>query len=520
MPIKKTYDEVKRIIEEKGSQLVSAEYVNGITPLEIKLNCGHEVKMTLDNFIYRNKKGKNKCRNCNISVIINIDKNKKFLESFIKNSKDIHGDLYNYEKVIYKGCDKKVIIKCNDHGDFEQTPTLHLKGSGCPKCANILRNINNKKSTDIFIQQAKLVHNNKYDYSKVNYNTSKIKVIIICSIHGEFEQLPNVHLHGSGCQQCNSDKLSKIFLLTTEQFIEKAISKHGDKYDYTKVKYIKSNKELTIICKIHGDFKQIANSHLQGHGCPYCGNVIKKTNEEFILEAKQIHGDLYDYSKTIYISSFNKVKIICKIHGEFEQIARSHIIGRGCILCGYVCSGLKSRKTIEQFIMEANNVHENKYDYSRVIYINSVTNIKILCLKHGEFETTPYNHINGRGCLKCIKSQYSKKAIRWLNYIALKNNLYIQHAENEGEYKIGRYKVDGYCKENNTCYEFQGDYFHGNPNIFSLNDYNKLLKCTFGELLIKTYEKIITLTKLGYNVVMIWENDWDRVEKENKKLIV
>ena len=162
----------------------------------------------------------------------------------------------------------------------------------------------------------------------------------------------------------------------------------------------------------------------------------------------------------------NNIIIKCKIHGNFEQIATSHLVGRGCILCGYVKSGQAFRKSQEQFISEANKLYGNKYDYTETKYITCDTKITIKCKIHGNYTTTPHYHLNGRECIKCNPSNYSKKSIRWLEYVSKKENINIQHALNGGEYKIGTYRVDGYCKEKNTCYEFLGDYFHGNPKVF------------------------------------------------------
>lgn len=104
---------------------------------------------------------------------------------------------------------------------------------------------------------------------------------------------------------------------TTEIFIEKARKKHGDLYDYSKTIYVRSKDEVIIICSIHGEFKQIAGNHLQGLKCNLCNNRRKCNTEEFIIKANIKHNFIYDYSKTIYTGAFNKIIIICKVHGEF-----------------------------------------------------------------------------------------------------------------------------------------------------------------------------------------------------------
>ena len=244
--------------------------------------------------------------------------------------------------------------------------------------------------TKEFIAKAKAVHGDKYDYSKVNYVDCNTKVTIICPSHGEFEQAPRTHLSGRGCPDCAKQRM------TTEEFIEKAKKVHGDKYDYSKVKYVNKDTKVTIICPTHGEFEQNPRSHLTGQGCPACGGSRKVTTEEFIKKARKVHGDKYDYSKVDYVNNNTKVTIICPTHGEFEQKPSGHLTGRGCPYC----SG-KKKLTTEEFIEKARKVHGDKYDYSKVNYVDSNTKVTIICPTHGEFEQIPYLHYSGGGCPSC-----------------------------------------------------------------------------------------------------------------------
>ena len=137
--------------------------------------------------------------------------NKKNTEDFIAISKKIHGDKYDYSKVEYIGCKSKVIIICNTHRDFEQTPDSHLQGNGCNDCANIDRHYARTSNTDEFIEKSQLVHGERYDYSKVEYISSVPKVIITCRRHVDFEQSPNCHLQGHGCPFCINKTEGKLF---------------------------------------------------------------------------------------------------------------------------------------------------------------------------------------------------------------------------------------------------------------------------------------------------------------------
>lgn len=187
--------------------------------------------------------------------------------------------------------------------------------------------------------------------------------------------------------------------LTTAEFIAKAKEIHGDKYDYSKVNYSGTFNKVCIICPIHGEFWQSANGHLRGRGCPKCNKSKKCNQEEFIQKARKVHGDKYDYSKTVYTKSANKVIITCPIHGDFEQRAGHHIAGSGCPKCVEV--GVANKYNTEIFIQKARKVHGNKYDYSKVNYIDCRTPITIICPKHGEFEQSPAGHLSGQGCYKC-----------------------------------------------------------------------------------------------------------------------
>lgn len=185
-----------------------------------------------------------------------------------------------------------------------------------------------------------------------------------------------------------------------ETFIEIAREVHGVKYDYSKVNYKGTKTKVTIICPKHGEFEQTPYRHLKGQGCIKCGHEkIKEKNglsqEEWIKRAREMHGNKYDYSKVDYINANEKVCIICPKHGEFWQNARNHIRGLGCPKCG------ERFLDKEFFIEKAKKVHGNRYDYSKVNYVNNRTKITIICPEHGEFEQTPNSHLCGKGCQIC-----------------------------------------------------------------------------------------------------------------------
>jgi len=305
-----------------------------------------------------------------------------------------------------------------------------------------------KLTTEIFIERAKKVHKEKYDYSRVEYINNKTKICIICPIHGEFWQTPASHLNGCGCSRCGYEITKEKETLTTEQFIEKAQKVHGNKYDYSKVEYERSNKKISIICPKHGDFWQTPASHLSGIGCPYCANNARKTTEQFIEKAKKIHGDKYDYSKVEYVNSQTKVCIICPIHGEFWQKPAIHLQGKGCQICGG-----NIKLSTDEFIKRAQEIHGNIYDYSKVEYNGMETKVCIICPKHGEFWQTPHNHLK-YGCFKCKNSKLEKE----VREILEKNNIKYEEQKTFDwlKYKQNMY-LDFYLPEYNTAIECQGE---------------------------------------------------------------
>ena len=270
------------------------------------------------------------------------------------------------------------------------------------------QNLKSDILTDIFIENSKKKHGDKYDYSKSKYELNLKEVIIICPEHGKFKQLPKVHKRGSGCQDCGRIKRANSRRSNTDKFIEDAKKIHGDKYNYSKVDYKSNGEPVTIICKTHGDFQIRPNGHLsKKRGCRRCG-IKKITNtKEFIEEAKKIHGETYDYSKVEYKISMEPVTLICKTHGDFQIRPNNHISNEyGCFKCGH---NMKIFSTNE-FIEEAQQIHGDTYDYSKVVYSKMTGKVKIICRNcNEEFEQTASNHITHRQGCSCFKKKTETK---------------------------------------------------------------------------------------------------------------
>lgn len=305
-------------------------------------------------------------------------------------------------------------------------------------------------TTQEFIHKAKQIHGDKYDYSKAEYVNSRTKICIICSTHGEFWQTPSEHLKGSGCFRCAHEYVVQLRKKTKEWFLQKANEVHNNKYDYSTIRYVNVTTKVAIICPIHGEFLQTPRNHVKGAGCPQCSrlhaaSLRRKSNEDFLIKAREVHGEKYDYSKVEYKDAKTSVTIICPIHGEFEQTPTSHLSGSGCSICNRTISAAKRRKSTEDFIKKAQAVHGDKYDYSKVEYVTSATKVCIICKDHGEFWQLPNSHIKGHGCLICRSVGNTKYTKEMCLEVAKKCNsrvefskkypLYVAAAQYHGWYK-------------------------------------------------------------------------------------
>jgi len=247
--------------------------------------------------------------------------------------------------------------------------------------------------------------------------------------------------------------------MKNSNFISKAKKIHGDRYDYSKIKYINAKTNIKIICPTHGLFEQIPNNHLRQGGCPKCSNEQKSNNyssnlDEFIKKSRKIHGDKYDYSKTIYKNSYTRVKISCPTHGVFEQIPGNHTTNkRGCQNCSKKEKINKLSSNVNEFIKKANTIHDNKYDYSNVKYKNAHTKVKIRCLIHGEFKQVPNSHLSGNGCPICKNSKGEEKIRKLLE----ENNISFEFQKSfDGCKNINFLYFDFYLPDCNTCIEYDG----------------------------------------------------------------
>lgn len=313
------------------------------------------------------------------------DKKKRFIDKAIKK----FGNKFDYSQVEYVSSVKPVKIICPEHGEFLQKPSDHLESKyGCPICGKE-HSLKPLLGKEYIIEKSHEKFGDKFDFSKFVYNGINEKSCIICPKHGEFWQTPQSHLRSrTGCPQCGREQT----ILKTEEFIKKARKVHGNKYDYSKVDCKGYFSYVTIICPEHGEFIQRVENHLKGAGCSKCANVIPAiSREEYIERCKAVYKDRvrydFDYDNIVYKNNKTNIKATCKKHGNFEMNPKKFLDGNGCPYC----------RRENKFINEAVKKHEDKYDYSKVVYKDNNTPVCIIDKERGEFWQKPLKHLKGTG---------------------------------------------------------------------------------------------------------------------------
>ena len=282
----------------------------------------------------------------------------------------------------------------------------------------------------------------------------------------------------------------------TKKFIERAKEVHGNKYDYRKTVYTKAKDKVTVTCHKkdkfgyeHGDFELRACNHLLGTGCPKCGNRFAYTIDEWIRNANIVHSNKYDYSLITETKGRSKGKIICPIHGIFEQELASHLSGCGCPKCN---KGVVD--TRDGFIESANKIHRNYYNYDKVVYVNRKVPVIITCPRHGDFEQTPDAHLRGCGCKKCKSSILENIVLKMLNNSGIQYIFQYQF----GDKSI--YKADFFIPETGTIIECQGEQ-HFYPTKFSSKTSDETAVKQLNDRINADIDKYETALKYGYQVI-------------------
>ncbi len=274
--------------------------------------------------------------------------------------------------------------------------------------------------------------------------------------------------------------------LNIEDFVNRSTSIHNGLYDYSFVNYINNTTKVKIICPKHGIFEQTPKNHLKGSGCKECGKIKcidskKITTKEFILKSERIHNDKYDYSNVVVNGVRNKIKIICPIHGEFNQEAHKHLSGHGCKKCTITNNYHFTKMSNEEFVSKSQEIHGDIYNYSFSLYKGSKELVDIECKKHGVFKQYAGVHILGHGCPSCSQSKGEKEISKTLKSLDI--NFIEQKTFNEClNNKTGRFlKFDFYVPCKNLLIEYDGeqhfksiDFFGGTKELENRQNLDKI----------------------------------------------
>lgn len=270
--------------------------------------------------------------------------------------------------------------------------------------------------------------------------------------------------------------------MNCSEIIEISKKTHSIDYDYSLVEDCKLSDNVSIICPKHGIFKPRLSRFLKGSNCPYCVNKAKSNIKDFIFSSNIKHNNFYSYDKFKYINAHTKSIITCPIHGDFEMSPTNHLSGCGCPKCKIDKLKNEFSSNTEEFIEKARLIHGNKYDYSKVEYINRNTQVIIICPIHGEFKQTPASHLTHRGCPICAQSHLENK----IEKLLIDNNIVF---ERQKKFKwLGKQSIDFYIPKLNMGIECQGiqhfklNEFYKNYEEIIKRDINKYNLCTENDL--------------------------------------
>lgn len=398
------------------------------------------------------------------------------LDEILEKFNILHPD-YKYDITYYINNKQRINVICNIGHNFETSIDYHLKGAKCPYCSGF------KKSNEYILNELNIIHSNKYKYHNLDFNSIKKadKIQIICNEHGVFKQSYKHHYNGSGCPKC-----ANVFKKDSKLFIEE-LKKMDNTLNYGQVEYINNKTNINIICPKHGAFmitpNQIINQVREGRQiCVECYSYNKRF-DAFLEKANNKYNNKYLYYD--FVDNKKKMRIVDKETGfEYNQVPNNHIN----------CDYFYNKSDIDKFIKKSKEVHGDKYDYSKVEYINHKCKIKLICDKFHEFEQIVDNHLRGAGCPKCNRFDIKENSL----YEFIKENYDGQIITSNRNILDGK-ELDIYLPELNLAFEFNGLYWH-----------NELFKDKKYHL-----DKTNNCLKKNIKLIHIWEDDWD-----NKKSII
>ena len=321
---------------------VVVTYVNSSTDVGVRFDSGFSRSVSVGNLV------KGKVSDTTSPKVSSWNTGRKLTnDAVLKSFVEKHGDLYDYSRVDYKDSASPVLIGCRIHGFVEVTTYQHLNTGGCHECGKLKKKT--PTSFEEFVSRAKATHGEKYSYHKESFSLMHNRTKITCKTHGDFTQQAASHVVGRGCQKCALIVMGNTHKDSSEDFLKKAVAKHGDTYDLSLVEYKHHDVDITIGCTAHGQFQMRPDRFLKGQACPVCSRLeqsmsLRHDKEKFIAKAEAIHGKSYDYTAVEYITSKKDVLIGCTTcNSVFSQTPHNHVAGKhGCPVCN-ACGFIRAK---------------------------------------------------------------------------------------------------------------------------------------------------------------------------------
>jgi very-short-patch-repair endonuclease/Zn finger protein HypA/HybF involved in hydrogenase expression len=486
-------------------------------------------------------------------------------DEFIRRSKAIHGDKYDYSKSVFVSSKKPIDIICKKH-NYKFTlkrAQAHLQGSfqGCPICsAEKIAQYNDERSKvaeekrrkerkekaklqkerkpfvlsekqkleyrrqtqEKFLKKARAKYGDTYDYSLVEYQGREIPIKIICKTHGVFPISPRTFLQGRskrpshGCPKCDGIRINKK--ITQENFLNAVREKHGDKWDVSNVQYVNKKQILGLSCPDCKDnFETTTEKLMDGFGCPRCEGRIKDLRY-FVEEAKKVHGDEYDYSEC-YLSHNKSGAIVlnnirCKHHGLYSTRANVHIQQKcKCPKCYPPKDKIPLEERRDAYIRRAIKIHgEGRFDYSQVDYHRKRDKVKIRCIIHDYwFYQSLEEHTKKKsmgGCPLCSETTGEREVRLFLEKKKLEYTAQMEIENIRPDIlKLQYMRVDFYVKKYRLIIEYNGEQHYKNCGWYKNSKRNLEMQQLRDEVLREYCQKF------DFNLLEIKYSEFDNIGK-------
>ncbi len=432
-------------------------------------------------------------------------------ENFTKKAIETHGDKYDYSKVVYSKTHDPVIIICKKHGEFKQAPVNHFRGQGCPHCARATRKQTKlKKYGDACYnnpEQRKQTNLERYGHENIAQGTKKEKIK-----QNNLEKYGVEHYtNRAKALETSLEKYGDQFYNNQEQITKTNLDRYGGNPQQNKLVREKTKRTcldrygVEYTCKSDEFLKNREftwNKKYGGH--PLATKEVREKIKQTMTERYGCHSKQTDEVKQKYKNTcLAKYGVETALQNEAVQ---ARIVQSNLNNYGVAYYNQKHMAEVLPLLQDYTWLYEQ--------YVELQKTATQIADELGIVDTTVGRYLKHHEIAIKLNYGYSYACITWLESVMETEGIYIQHMLNIGEYRfpeMSRCTADGYCAKTNTIYEFHGDYWHGNPDIYAPNVYNKSLHKSMGELYQKTTDRENKIKELGYNLVVMWESDFNNL---------